>query len=105
MIPSERSRDDGTFLVQHGKSLAKEQDPEQGLSEEGIADTERIAGVAKGYGIRPTCIAHSGKKRARQTAEIFAAALQPDKGVQERTGLNPWTNWGRLPPPWTARRI
>ena len=77
------------FLVQHGKSLAKDEDPEQGLSREGIADTERIAAVAKGYGVRPSCIAHSGKKRARQTAEIFAAALRPEKGVQEHEGLNP----------------
>lgn len=77
------------FLVQHGRSLTREEDPEQGLSGEGIAETERIAGVAKGYGVRPSCIAHSGKKRARQTAEIFAAALRPEKGVQERTGLNP----------------
>ena len=77
------------FLVQHGKSLAKDEDPEQGLSREGIADTERIAAVARGYGVRPSCIAHSGKKRARQTAEIFAAALRPEKGVQERDGLNP----------------
>lgn len=84
------------FLVQHGKSLTKEEDPEQGLSREGIADTERIAGVAKGYGIRPSRIAHSGKKRARQTAEIFAAALQPEKGVQERTGLNPLDEVGPI---------
>lgn len=77
------------FLVQHGRSLTKEEDPEQGLSGEGIADTERIAAVAKGYGVRVSCIAHSGKKRARQTAEIFAAALSPERGVQERSGLNP----------------
>ncbi len=77
------------FLVQHGRSLTKEEDPEQGLSGEGLADTERIAGVAKGYGVRPSCIAHSGKKRARQTAELIAGALQPEKGIQARTGLNP----------------
>jgi phosphohistidine phosphatase len=45
--------------------------------------------VAKGYGVRISCITHSGKKRARQTAEIFAAALNPEHGVQERAGLNP----------------
>jgi phosphohistidine phosphatase len=77
------------YLVQHGKSLAKEIDPEQGLSEEGIAETERIAAVAKEYGVRVSCIVHSGKKRARQTAEFFAAALRPENGVQERGGLNP----------------
>lgn len=77
------------FLVQHGKSLKKEEDPEQGLSEEGISDCERIAGVAKGYGVRVSQIRRSGKKRARQTAEIFASALEPEGGVIEANGLNP----------------
>ena len=57
------------YLVQHGKSLPKDQDAEQGLSQEGMADVERIAGVAQGYGVRVRTIQHSGKKRARQTAE------------------------------------
>ena len=77
------------FLVQHGKCLSKDQDPEQSLSTEGIADVERIADVAKNYGIRVSAIEHSVKKRARQTAEIFAAALNPVAGVAEKTGLKP----------------
>ena len=77
------------YLVQHGKSLSKDVDPEKGLSEEGIEEVERIANVAKGYGIHVECIRHSGKKRARQTAEIFANALNPAGGVQEISGLNP----------------
>lgn len=75
--------------MQHGKSLPKEVDPEQGLSDEGISDVERIAGVAKSYGVRVSSIEHSGKKRARQTAEIFASALKPERGVGERGGINP----------------
>ena len=77
------------FLVQHGKSLPKEIDPGKGLSEEGISDVNRIAKVAKGYGVHVSRIKHSGKTRARQTAEIFASALEPDGGVQETSGLNP----------------
>jgi phosphohistidine phosphatase len=77
------------FLVQHGKSQSKEQDPEQGLSPEGVTDVERIAGVAKGYGVRVATIRHSAKHRARQTAQIMDAALQPEYGVQEMSGLNP----------------
>ena len=34
-------------------------------------------------------IHHSGKKRAAQTAEIFATRLAPEKGVKEVAGLNP----------------
>ena len=77
------------YLVQHGKSLPKDKDPQKGLSEEGIIETKRIAEVAKGNGVPVTGITHSGKTRARQTAEIFASALQPNGGLQERSGLNP----------------
>ena len=77
------------LLVQHGKSLPKEQDPERGLSREGIHDVERIAEVAKGYGVHLASISHSGKKRAQQTAEIFASELKPEGGVYEKRGLKP----------------
>jgi len=77
------------FLVQHGKSMPKKVDPDQGLSQEGIADVERIADVAKGYHVRVSAIRHSGKTRARQTAEIFASVLNPPGGVREVGGLNP----------------
>ncbi len=77
------------LLVQHGKSLPKEVDAERGLSEEGIAECERIASVARGYKVHISSIIHSGKKRAHQTADIFAAALQPEQGVKKDSGLNP----------------
>jgi phosphohistidine phosphatase len=77
------------YLVQHGKSLPRDQDPDPGLTPEGKSDVERIAAVAKGYGVRVASIRHSGKKRAQQTAEIFAAALMPGEGHQVNSGLNP----------------
>ena len=77
------------YLVQHGKSFPKEQDPSQGLTPEGVADVKRIASVARGYGVRVARIEHSGKARAQQTADLFAEALQPSRGVHERRGLNP----------------
>ena len=77
------------YLVQHGKSLSKEEDPEQGLSMEGSADVTRIAQVAKTYGVRPAAILHSGKKRALQTAEIFIRALCEDEAPREISGINP----------------
>jgi phosphohistidine phosphatase len=77
------------FLVQHGKSLPKDKDPNKGLSKEGTAETERIAGVAGGYQIPVSRIVHSGKTRALQTAEIFGRALKPTQGLEERSGLNP----------------
>ena len=77
------------FLVQHGKSLSKEVDSERGLSEQGKEDTARIADTARHYGIPVSRIDHSGKRRALQTAEIFASALDPEGGIMERRGLNP----------------
>ena len=77
------------FLVQHGKSLPKETDPEPGLSDEGRAETEKIASIAREHGVRIARVMQSGKKRAAQTAEIFAAALQPAGGLQKGDGLNP----------------
>jgi len=77
------------FLVQHGKSFSKEQDKEPGLTPDGIAEVERIAKVAADYGVRVAIIKHSGKKRALQTAEIFAGMLKPAKGIQPTDGINP----------------
>jgi len=77
------------YLVQHGKCLPKEEDPERGLSEEGIREVNHIADLAESSGVRVFRIEHSGKTRALQTAEIFAAALQPTGGVHKTHGLNP----------------
>jgi phosphohistidine phosphatase len=78
------------YLVQHGKSLSKEQDPEQGISEEGSAEVNRIAGVAAGYGVRPGAIRHSGRKRAQQTARIFSEVLLAGRNEAEPiSGIGP----------------
>ena len=75
------------YLIQHGKSLPKDQDPDQGLSEEGFTETERIANLAHNHGVNVSQIRHSVKTRARQTAEIFAGALKPKNDVKEISGI------------------
>jgi phosphohistidine phosphatase len=77
------------FLVQHGKSLPKEKDPGQGLSEEGLAETQAMAVMAAENNIQVMRIIHSGKKRALQTAEIFVKALEPEAGIIKGGGLAP----------------
>lgn len=77
------------FLVQHGISAAKDIDPERGLTDQGSAETARIAQVAKGYGIRVGRIIHSGKKRAAQTASIYHDALSLQTPLEVVPGLNP----------------
>ncbi len=86
------------YLVQHAHSLGKDQDPEKGISPEGTATTRRIAEVASAYGIRVTRIMHSGKKRARQTAELFADTLSPTEGVEAMDGINPLDDVASLAP-------
>ena len=84
------------YLVQHGISLPKDIDPEQGISDTGRAEVERIAAVAANYGVQIAGIAHSGKKRALQTAVIFAAAFDLKDKVVERSGLKPLDDVVRL---------
>jgi phosphohistidine phosphatase len=77
------------FLVQHGISASKDVDPERGLTGQGRAETERIAQVAKGYGIRVAKIVHSGKKRAEQTASIYHDALFLKTPLEAVPGIDP----------------
>jgi len=77
------------YLVQHGKSYSKDIDPERRLTEEGKADVRRIAETAKHYQINVGSIKHSGKKRAEETAEIFADYLNPQQGIEKISGLKP----------------
>ena len=77
------------LLVQHGKNLPKEIDPEKGLSPEGRKDVERIAEMMCNYRVSVSEIWHSGLKRARQTAEIFAARLGSVLEPLKRDGLAP----------------
>ncbi len=75
------------YLVQHGKALSKEVDPEKSLSDEGKSEVRRIAEVACSYLVKPAEIRHSGKKRSLQTAEIFDSILEPPGGVNEMAGI------------------
>jgi phosphohistidine phosphatase len=86
------------YLVQHGRSLPKEMDPEQGLSETGITETQTIARVAAGYRVAVKRIHHSIKTRARQTAEIFAEALHPADGVHQIDGIKPMDDVAGIAP-------
>ena len=54
------------FLVQHGKSLPKEEDPDRGLSRQGIEETKAVAEMAAEQNVQVSRIIHSGKKSYRQ---------------------------------------
>jgi phosphohistidine phosphatase len=76
------------MLVQHGEAASKDIDPERPLTANGRQETERVARHLAGRGVGPNVIWHSGKLRARQTAELLAAALEPED-VLEIGGLAP----------------
>jgi len=63
------------YLVRHGDARPKEEDPERSLSEKGERDVRKIADFLRSAGVSVGRIAHSGRKRALQTAEIIASAL------------------------------
>ncbi len=75
------------YLAQHGKSFSEAENPERRLTPEGVAETERVAGLLAAVGVKVAEVLHSGKARARQTAEIFSRRLGAP--VREVDGLAP----------------
>jgi phosphohistidine phosphatase len=69
------------YLVQHAEAKSKDQDPDRPLTNQGRRDAEAVAAVAAKLGIEVGQIRHSGKTRARQTAEIMGSALSPAGGT------------------------
>jgi len=77
-------------LVQHAESKRKDEDSSRSLSEKGWEDIRNVARFAeKTSSIQVAQIVNSGKLRAKQTAEILAKHLHPEKGVIVVEGLEP----------------
>ncbi len=87
------------YLVQHAEAKSQEEDPNRDLTEKGRADIGKVAKYLEGLDLKVSRIFHSGKTRARTTAEILAASLKPAKGVAETDGLAPLDDPGI----WAAR--
>src|SRR5256885_16269061 len=72
------------YVVRHGIAIDREDpksppDPERYLTEEGIEKTKGIAKAVAALHISPDALISSPYVRVRQTAEIFAAALDYSK--------------------------
>ncbi len=80
------------YLVQHGEACAKDVDPERPLTEQGKADVERLAAFLKRAGVQVERVIHSGKLRARQTADVLANTVAPGVEAEERGMINPNDN-------------
>ena len=77
------------YLVQHGDALTKDVDPERQLSDQGRADITRLCAWLVNNDIAVSRICHSGKVRARQTAELLGAVLETGGEIQSAEGLGP----------------
>lgn len=90
------------YLVQHAESKRKEEDHTRSLSDRGWKDIRKTANYAKEHlRIKVEQIVHSGKLRAKQTAEVLAEHLNPPKAVITDTNLEPLAD----PKAWKKRLV
>jgi phosphohistidine phosphatase len=77
------------YLVQHAEAMDAEVDPDRPLSDKGKRHAKLMASVLEK--VDPTIyqVRHSGKTRARQTAEILGDVLALPGGVVKVEGLSP----------------
>ncbi len=87
------------YLVQHAQAKPKEDDPQRPLSDQGLSDIRKVATFLGNRGIQVSRILHSGKLRARQTAETLSEHLHPSGGLSETDGLAPLDD----PAVWAGR--
>ena len=88
------------FLVHHGDAVGPDVDPRRPLSERGREQVERLAAEAAKRGARPAVVWHSGKLRARQTAEAFWKACNALAEFSATRDLQPAD-----PPAWIHDRL
>ena len=88
------------FLIHHGDAVAPDIDPRRPLSPVGAAAVERIAAQAAANGAKPRIVWHSGKLRAKQTAEAFWRACNALAEFRATRDLQPDD-----PPQWIRDRL
>lgn len=84
------------FLVHHGDAVGPEVDARRPLSAAGREAVERAAEEAARRGARPAVVWHSGKLRARQTAEAFWRACNALAELSATRDLQPEDSPGWL---------
>jgi phosphohistidine phosphatase len=77
------------YLVHHADAVGPDIDPQRPLSLAGRAHADRLAKEAASRGVAPAAIWHSGKLRARQTAEAFLRTCNPFAELAAARGLQP----------------
>jgi phosphohistidine phosphatase len=88
------------YLVHHGDAVGPEVDPMRPLSERGRGALLLLADEAARRGVKPEVIWHSGKLRAKQTAEAFWKVCNPFASLTAERGMQPGD-----PPQWIHDRL
>ena len=88
------------FLVHHGEAVGPDIDARRPLSESGRADVVRIAAQAAAQGATPAVVWHSGKLRAKETAQEFWRACNALAEFAATRDLQPDD-----PPQWMRDRL
>jgi len=87
-------------IVHHGDAVGPEVDPRRPLSQWGREAVERLAAYAATRQVKPAVIWHSGKLRAKETAEAFWRACNPFAEFSATRDLQPGD-----PPEWIRDRL
>ena len=78
------------YLVQHGEAKSKDEDPDRPLTGNGTRDVAAVGRLLARRGLRAGVrVLHSGKTRARETAEILAAEIEGLPESEEGGDLQP----------------
>jgi phosphohistidine phosphatase len=88
------------YLVHHGDAVGPDVDPRRPLSPVGLASVDRLAALAARRGVHPDVVWHSGKLRAKQTAEAFWRACNALAEFSASRDLQPGD-----PPSWMRDRL
>ena len=88
------------YLVHHGDAVGPDVDPRRPLSEQGRQHVVDLAAEAAARGAHPSVVWHSGKLRARQTAEAYWRTCNALATFSATRDLQP-----EDPPEWIRDRL
>ena len=88
------------YLVHHGDAVGPEVDARRPLSSSGVSAVAALASEAAARGAKPAVVWHSGKLRAKETAEAYWRACNPFAEFSATRDLQPGD-----PPEWIRDRL
>ena len=80
------------YLIQHAQAKSKEEDPQRPLTDEGRENIKKVADHVSRFSLDIAEVWHSGKLRAKETAEILAKALNISDRLRQYPNLTPNDN-------------